>query len=51
MTPFEAELIAVEGGRFTVGPAEVTGGALFYASSGELLNTSVSATVELRGGS
>lgn len=51
VTPFEAELIAVEGGRFTVGPAEVTGGALFYASSGELLNTSVSATVELRGGS
>jgi hypothetical protein len=51
VTPFEAELIVVEGGRFTVGPAEVTGGALFYASSGELIHTPVSATVQLRGGS
>ncbi|HEX2219160.1 MAG TPA: PPC domain-containing protein [Gemmatimonadales bacterium] len=49
VTPWEAELSVFEG-RFTGGPIEVNGGGLFYASSGELMNSAASATVLLRGG-
>jgi hypothetical protein len=50
VTPWEAELFVGQG-RFTGGPTETVAFALFYASSGELVNSSVSATVRLRGGS
>jgi hypothetical protein len=50
VTPWEADLFVGEQ-PFTFGPAEATAGGLFYASSGELINTSASATVLLRGGS
>jgi hypothetical protein len=50
VTPWEAELLVSEG-RFTFGEAEAVGGGLFYASSGELIHSSASATVQLRGGS
>jgi hypothetical protein len=50
LTPWEAELFVGEG-RFTVGQAEAVAGGLFYASSGELIFSSASGTVLLRGGS
>jgi hypothetical protein len=49
VTAWEAELFVGEG-RFSLGAAEVSAGGLFYANSGELINSSATATVLLRGG-